>query len=80
FKERDAAHVAAKAKRMAPIVDAAMARKERHAPDLPDGYHFPAMPRKMVDAAGSKEGKEWLDKFAESSATGDATSAFQLNQ
>jgi alkanesulfonate monooxygenase SsuD/methylene tetrahydromethanopterin reductase-like flavin-dependent oxidoreductase (luciferase family) len=81
FKERDGAHVAAKAKRMAPIIEAAMARKERAAPELPEGYSFPAMPRKMVDASGNEQAKAWLDKFAESSATGEATSAFdRLNQ
>jgi alkanesulfonate monooxygenase SsuD/methylene tetrahydromethanopterin reductase-like flavin-dependent oxidoreductase (luciferase family) len=81
FKERDAAHVAAKATRMAPIIEAAMARKEPSAPELPAGYSFPAMPRKMVDASGNEQAKEWLDKFAESSAVGDATSAFdQITQ
>ena len=80
FKERDIAQVAAKASRLAPVIDAAMARKEQTAPELPDGYHFAAMPRRVVDESGSKEGKEWLEKFAESSAAGDATSAFQLNQ
>ena len=81
FKERDAAHVAAKATRMAPVIDAAMARKEQRAPELPEGYSFPAMPRKMVDASGNEQAKEWLDKFAESSAVGDSTSAFdQLNR
>ena len=80
FKERDAAHVAAKAARLAPAIEAAMARKERTAPPLPEGYSFPAMPRRMVDASGNEQAKEWLDKFAESSAAGDATSAFQLNQ
>jgi len=81
FKARDAALVAAKAKRMEPIIEAAMARKEHTVPELPEGYSFPAMPRKMVDQSGSAEAKEWLDKFAETSATGDATSAFgQINQ
>jgi hypothetical protein len=80
-KERDEAHVTAKAKRMEPVIEAALARKERTAPSLPDGYSFPAMPRKMVDASGNEQAKEWLDKFAESSATGEATSAFdRLNQ
>ena len=78
FKERDAAFVAAKAKRLAPVVEAAMARKPRTAPPLPDGYSFPAMPRRMVDATGNEQGKEWLDRFAESSATGDAGSTFNL--
>jgi alkanesulfonate monooxygenase SsuD/methylene tetrahydromethanopterin reductase-like flavin-dependent oxidoreductase (luciferase family) len=80
FKDRDDAQVAAKNARLAPAIDAALARKERTAPPLPDGYSFPAMPRRMVDQSGSEEGKEWLERFAESSATGDATSAFQLNQ
>jgi len=34
-----------------------------------------------VDASGNEQAKEWLDKFAESSAVGDSTSAFdQLNR
>jgi alkanesulfonate monooxygenase SsuD/methylene tetrahydromethanopterin reductase-like flavin-dependent oxidoreductase (luciferase family) len=81
FKERDAAHVTAKAARLAPVIDAALARKEQLAPVLPEGYSFPAMPRKMVDASGNDQAKEWLDKFAESSAVGDSTSAFdQINR
>jgi hypothetical protein len=78
FKERDAAVVAAKAKRMAPVIEAAMARKVRSAPPLPDGYSFPAMPRRMVDASGNEQGKEWLERFAEETATGDAGSTFNL--
>ncbi len=81
FKDRDEAHVAAKARRMEPIIDAAMARKEHAPAELPEGYSFPAMPRKMVDASGNEQAKEWLEKFAESSATGDVGSAFdQINQ
>ncbi len=80
FKERDEAHVRAKAKRMEPIIEAAMARKVVDAPELPAGYSFPAMPRKMVDQSGNAEAKKWLDDFEAASATGDATSAFQLNQ
>jgi alkanesulfonate monooxygenase SsuD/methylene tetrahydromethanopterin reductase-like flavin-dependent oxidoreductase (luciferase family) len=80
FKERDEAQVKRKTERLAPVIDAAMARKERTAPALPDGYSFPAMPRKMVDASGDDQAKAWLEKVAEGSATGDATSGFQLNQ
>ncbi len=81
FKERDEAHVTAKAARMAPIIEAAMARKDHTVPELPDGYSFPAMPRRMVDASGDEQAKEWLESFAESSAVGDATSAFdQINR
>jgi alkanesulfonate monooxygenase SsuD/methylene tetrahydromethanopterin reductase-like flavin-dependent oxidoreductase (luciferase family) len=80
FKERDPAHVTAKAARLEPIIAAALARKEPTAPPLPEGYSFPAMPRRMVDASGNAEGRAWLERFAESSAVGDAASAFQLNQ
>jgi len=78
FKERDEAAVAAKAKRLEPVIEAALARKERTAPSLPDGYSFPAMPRRMVDASGNQQGKEWLERFAEETATGDAGSTFNL--
>ena len=80
FKERDEAIVAAKQKRMAPIIEAAMARKVIDAPPLPDGYSFPAMPRKMVDASGDANAKKWLQDFEKSSATGDMDTTFQLNQ
>ena len=83
FKERDAAQVRAKASRMAPAIDAAMARKalEPDAAEMPDGYSFPAMPRAVVEASGDQQAKEWLAKFAEDSAAGsDAASAFRLNQ
>ena len=62
--------VAAKQKRLAPAIDAAMARRVDDAPPLPDGYSFPAMPRRMVDQSGSEEGKKWLERFADDSAAG----------
>ena len=70
FKDRDEAQVEAKAKRMEPIIEAAMARKVDDAPRLPAGYSFPAMPRAWVDASGSEEAKQWLEQFAENRAKG----------
>jgi hypothetical protein len=70
FKDRDDSVVAAKAKRLASVVDAAMARRVDNAPPLPDGYSFPAMPRRMVDQSGSEEGKRMLQKFADDTAAG----------
>jgi hypothetical protein len=78
FKDRDEAAVLAKAKRLEPVIEAAMARKVRSAPPLPDGYSFPAMPRRIVDATGNQQGKQWLEEFAGSTATGDAGSTFNL--
>jgi alkanesulfonate monooxygenase SsuD/methylene tetrahydromethanopterin reductase-like flavin-dependent oxidoreductase (luciferase family) len=73
FKDRDEAHVKAKADRLAPAIEAAMERKADQPPPqpLPDGYSFPAMPRAWVDASGSEEAKRWLEKFADARAKGE---------
>lgn len=70
FKERDDAVVAAKAKRLEPVIEAAMARKVDDAPLLPEGYSFAAIPKRMVEATGNEEGKQWLERFAEERAAG----------
>ena len=44
----------------------------------PTATRFPAMPRQMVDASGNEQGKEWLEHFADSTATGDASDTFNL--
>jgi len=71
FQERDAAQVAAKAARLAPAIEAAMARRaEAYQPkDLGD-YSFPALPKQWAKATGSKELEEQLDKFAADRAAG----------
>ena len=69
FKERDEAAVTAKAKRLEPVIEAAMARKVRDEPALPDGYSFPAMPKRMM--AGNAEGERWLERFAAERAAGE---------
>jgi alkanesulfonate monooxygenase SsuD/methylene tetrahydromethanopterin reductase-like flavin-dependent oxidoreductase (luciferase family) len=69
FAERDPALAAAKAERLAPLVEAALARKPATERDLGD-YTFPAIPRQWADASGSAEMREWLDKFADDQATG----------
>jgi alkanesulfonate monooxygenase SsuD/methylene tetrahydromethanopterin reductase-like flavin-dependent oxidoreductase (luciferase family) len=78
FKERDEAQVAAKARRLESVIEAAMARKERTAPALPEDYSFPAMPRKLVDDSGNQQGQQWLEEFANATSTGDAGSTFNL--
>ena len=66
FAERDADQVKAKAERLAPVIDAAMSRRVDDAPPLPEGYSFPAAPRRVADATGSQELKTWLEGFADS--------------
>jgi hypothetical protein len=70
FKERDAAQVAAKAKRLEPVVEAAMARKVDDTPKLAEGYSMKAIPLAMVQAAKNEQGEEWLEKFAADRAAG----------
>ncbi len=71
FAERDDAATAAKAERLAPAVEAALARKdELHVErDLGD-YRFEAIPRQWADAGGSQEMVEWLERFADDRAAG----------
>lgn len=71
FKERDEAASTAKAARIAPIIEAAMARRVDDAPPMPDGYVMRAIPKAMVEAVDSAEGRQFLDDVAEKSALGD---------
>jgi alkanesulfonate monooxygenase SsuD/methylene tetrahydromethanopterin reductase-like flavin-dependent oxidoreductase (luciferase family) len=78
FKERDEKLVADKAKRLEPVIEAAMARKTDDAPKLPEGYSFKAIPKAMVDAAENKQGQEWLEKFREDRAAGKRDEALGI--
>jgi len=79
FVERDEAAQQAKARRLEPIVEAALARKPASDhPPLPSAdYSFPAIPRGMADRAGSDDFQRWLDDFAEQSASGEAPAAIE---
>jgi len=67
FKERDQKQRDAKAARLARLVDAALARKERKTPVMPEGYNVPAVMKELVKAAG---GDALLEKIAEEAAVG----------
>jgi alkanesulfonate monooxygenase SsuD/methylene tetrahydromethanopterin reductase-like flavin-dependent oxidoreductase (luciferase family) len=71
FLERDEAQVAAKAKRLAPAIEAAMTRRaEVYQPkDLGD-YSFPALPKQWARATGSQELEATLTRFADDAAAG----------
>ncbi|MEY2433070.1 MAG: hypothetical protein QOC92_2795 [Acidimicrobiaceae bacterium] len=76
FKERDEAHVTAKAKRLEPVVEAAMARKPEQESMMPDGYSFPAIPRRMM--AGNEQGENWLEQFQKDRAAGNRDDALGI--
>jgi alkanesulfonate monooxygenase SsuD/methylene tetrahydromethanopterin reductase-like flavin-dependent oxidoreductase (luciferase family) len=77
FAERDEAAARAKAERLAPAVEAALARKRDDAPRMPDDYVMKALPRQMVDAMQNAEADKWLDDLADTSAAGDPDREFQ---
>jgi alkanesulfonate monooxygenase SsuD/methylene tetrahydromethanopterin reductase-like flavin-dependent oxidoreductase (luciferase family) len=71
FKERDEAQVSKKMKRLEPLIDQAMARKEDVAAKLPDGYSMKALPLQMVEMTKNEDAKKWIEKFAEDRAKGE---------
>jgi alkanesulfonate monooxygenase SsuD/methylene tetrahydromethanopterin reductase-like flavin-dependent oxidoreductase (luciferase family) len=71
FAARDEAARAAKQRRLQPMIDAALARREATVEhrDI-DGYEFPALPRQWADATDSDELRQVLDRFADDRAAG----------
>jgi alkanesulfonate monooxygenase SsuD/methylene tetrahydromethanopterin reductase-like flavin-dependent oxidoreductase (luciferase family) len=72
FLERDEAHVAAKAERLAPVIERALARKPGgdHPPLPVDDYEIPAIPRSVADREGEDGFHAWLDDYARQAALG----------
>jgi alkanesulfonate monooxygenase SsuD/methylene tetrahydromethanopterin reductase-like flavin-dependent oxidoreductase (luciferase family) len=72
FAERDPAQQAAKAERLAPVVDAVMARKpaDDHPPLPTPDYAYPAFPRQMADRLENDDFHKMLDDVASGSAEG----------
>ena len=75
FVERDADRQAQKAKRLAPIIEAVLARKPTsdHPPLDPD-YEIPAYPRLDADQQASNKFHRWLDDYADNVAAGEDVS------
>jgi alkanesulfonate monooxygenase SsuD/methylene tetrahydromethanopterin reductase-like flavin-dependent oxidoreductase (luciferase family) len=75
FKDRDEKLVAAKERRLAPVVDAALARKVDDAPELPADYTITPMFRKMIEKRGDEAS---IERFQQAQATGTMTSVMQM--
>jgi alkanesulfonate monooxygenase SsuD/methylene tetrahydromethanopterin reductase-like flavin-dependent oxidoreductase (luciferase family) len=73
FAARDEQQSRDKAQRLAPIVDAVMARKPAsdHPPLPAPDYSFPAIPRAMADRFGGDQFHEMLDQIAHETAVGE---------
>ena len=73
FIERDGKAETDKQRRLERVVETVMSRKNprKSEPEpMPDGYSFPAIPRRFADNLNSAPMKEALDQVAESSALG----------
>ena len=77
FIERDEAASRAKAARWEPIVEQALARRERHEPVMPADYVMRAIPKQMVDAMDSEPAQQWLEDLADKQAAGVHDEEFQ---
>lgn len=74
FKERDEKAAAAKARRWEPLIEKAMLRKADDAPEMPADYVMKAYPKQMIDRAGTEDGQQFLDRFANEQAAGSRDS------
>jgi alkanesulfonate monooxygenase SsuD/methylene tetrahydromethanopterin reductase-like flavin-dependent oxidoreductase (luciferase family) len=75
FVERDEQHRRDKARRLAPAIDAVMARKPaRDHPPLDPDYVIPAYPRIQADQQESGRFHRWLDDYAMRVAAGEDVS------
>jgi hypothetical protein len=75
FTERHDAAATAKERRFAPIIEAAMGRREawlaeHPLPSVPEDHTVVAIPKQMVELADSAAGRELLDAIAEESVEG----------
>ena len=74
FAERDAAQRAAKAQRLAPAIDAALARKVRRPVDV-SGYSFKAYVRELAELSGDAQMQAFVARYADDRAAGRADDA-----
>jgi hypothetical protein len=77
FIERDEAEAEARAAKWQPIVEQALARRERHDPQMPPDYLIRAIPKQLIDAVGGEPGKQWLESLADNQAAGVHDEEFQ---
>jgi hypothetical protein len=66
FKERDEKKRSEKAARLAPAINAAMARRVEEAPPMPEGYVMDALAKQVVKQMGGD-----LDEMAKKMAVGE---------
>jgi alkanesulfonate monooxygenase SsuD/methylene tetrahydromethanopterin reductase-like flavin-dependent oxidoreductase (luciferase family) len=70
FVERDEAASEAKAAKWAPLIEAALARRDRTDPVMPPDYVMRAIPKQMVEATANEPAQQWLESPADKQAAG----------
>jgi alkanesulfonate monooxygenase SsuD/methylene tetrahydromethanopterin reductase-like flavin-dependent oxidoreductase (luciferase family) len=77
FVERDEAAERAKALRLEPLVEQALARRARQDPTMPPEYVVRAIPKQMVEAMADERAEQWLESLADKRAAGVHDDEFQ---
>jgi hypothetical protein len=77
FIERDEEACRAKAATWAPVIEQAMARRDRRDPVMPTDYVMRAIPKQMVEALDSQPATQWLESLADKQAAGVVDEEFQ---
>ncbi len=77
FIERDEVASRAKAAKWAPVIEKAMARRDRTDPVMPADYVMRAIPKQMVEALDSQPATTWLESLADKQAAGVVDEEFQ---
>lgn len=77
FQERDENQRAAKLARLQPLIDAALERREKRTPPMPEDYRITALARGMVKKLG---GDAMLERIAENAALGKTNADVVLQQ
>jgi hypothetical protein len=77
FIERDEEASRAKAAKWAPVIEQAMARRDRQDPVMPADYVMRAIPKQMVEALDSQPATQWLESLADKQAAGVVDEEFQ---
>jgi hypothetical protein len=75
FKERDERRVAEKQNRLAPAIEAAMARRVNDVPPMPEGYTITPMVRKLIQ---QHVGEAAIEQLQQAQATGTMQSVMQM--
>lgn len=77
FAERDEESSRSRAARWEPLIERALARRDRHDPEMPADYVMRAIPKQMVAAMQSDPAEQWLESLADKQAAGVHDEEFQ---